>query len=230
MCVGGGGDYSLPSVTLCARLPQILGGVWLLWGSWAKVQLLKQRSSPCKRSGEGGGRRAHSPRGWEPSAVCVRQLSGAPRAPRPRCAPTPPSGGSPAHLAMIGQSGPCLVPTGQCSCPFLGGARPSRPRIPARPRGRRPPPPPCPAPSPTPRALGAWERCCLPGAPGYRRHEKDAGSQCPRVGAFPFRRLGGSLERVARGQSCASRASALYGTLEAALARARNTRYTPHPS
>lgn len=192
------------------------------------MQLLKQRSSPCKRPGENGGRRAHSPRGRAPSAVRVRQLSGAPRAPRPRCASTPPSGGSPSHLAVIGQSGPCLVPTGPRSCPFLGCTRPSRPRIPARPRGRRPPPPPRPAPSPTPRALGAWERRCLPGAPGYRRHEKDAGSQYPRVGAFPLRRLGGSLGRVARGQNALPEHTPSMGHWEL-LWRGRGTQDT-HPT
>lgn len=120
-----------------------------------------RRGSPCSLTEGPGAIRRLRP-------LVVRRP---PRAPRPRCAPTPPSGGSPAHLAVIGQSGPCLVPTGQRPCPFLGRARPSRPRIPARPRGHLPPPQPSPprsAPPPAqcPSPLGAWERCCLPGAPG----------------------------------------------------------------
>lgn len=133
------------------------------FGDLGRSATFKAKKQPVQAAWDGTwGRRAHSPRGRAPSAVCVRQLSRAPRAPRvprPRCAPTPPAG-SPSHLAMIGRNRPCLVPTGQRSCPFLGRARPSRQRIPARPRGHQPPPP-RPAPSLTLRAASGKDAAYL---------------------------------------------------------------------
>lgn len=91
-----------------------------------------------------------------------------PRAP-PAMSSYPARRGSPSHLAMIGWNKLSLVPTGQRSCPFLGRARPSRQRIPERPRGHQHPPPPRPQPN-APRR--EWEGCCLPCAPrAQKRHQ-----------------------------------------------------------
>lgn len=192
------------------------------------MQLLKQRSSSCKRPGEGEGVAVltHRGAGRHPptaSASCPAP----PRAPLPRCAPTPPAGGNPAHLSMIGQSGPCLVPTGQCSCSFLGRARPSRPRIPARPRGH-PPPLPAPPPAQRPAPLGAWERCCLPGAPGVDKAREGHRLSVPQSGCFSPQTPSHLCEwRGARIRLPSIRP--LWDT-GAALARAGNTRQALHPS
>lgn len=152
-----------------------------------------------------------------------------PVVPRPPRAPPamrsyPARRGSPSHLAMIGWNRPCLVPTGQRSCPFLSRARPSRQRIPVRPRGHQPPPP---RPQPNdPRR--EWEGCCLPCSPGYRRGaERTPACSVPEWALLPSD--SGSLGNGAEPER-ASRSSAVCETLGAALARAGNTRQALHPS
>lgn len=66
------------------------------FGDLGRSATFKAKKQPVQAAWDGTwGLRAHSPRGWAPSAVSVRQLSRAPRAPRPRCAPTPPAGEAP---------------------------------------------------------------------------------------------------------------------------------------
>lgn len=130
------------------------------FGEFCRSATSKAEKQPVQAAWDGTeGLRAHSPRGRAPSAVCVRQLSRAPRAPRPRCAPTPPAGAAP-------PTSPRLARTGRASSPLAGV--PARPSAAPDPRARAflrghvaTSPPPCPAPSLTPRAASGRDATYL---------------------------------------------------------------------
>lgn len=131
--------------------------------------------SPCSLTeGPGAIRRLRPP--------VVPRPPRAPRAP-PAMRSHPARQGSPSHLTMIGRNRPCFVLIGQRSCPFLGRARPSRQRIPARPRGHQPPSPPRPAPSLTPRAVSRRDAAYL-APPGTEGAQKGHQLVVPQSGRF----------------------------------------------